>query len=58
MPMKVVYIVVNIEVISENRAGVKRTYVPDSLGSTLALLDNIQTKTDTWSFWPYGEVRS
>lgn len=33
-------------------------YVPDPLGSTVALLDNTQTKTDTWVYWPYGEVKT
>ena len=46
MAMKVVYTVVNGEVLSENRNSVKRDYVPDPLGSTVALLDNTQTKTD------------
>ena len=30
-------------------------YVPDPLGSTVALLDNTQAQTDTFSYWPYGE---
>jgi RHS repeat-associated protein len=46
------------EIVGENRAGVKRDYVPDPLGSTVALLDNAQTKTDTFIYWPYGEERS
>ena len=46
------------ELVSENRGGTKRDYVPDPLGSTIALLDNSQTKTDTFSYWPYGEVAS
>ncbi|MCW3097626.1 MAG: repeat-associated core domain protein [Chthonomonadaceae bacterium] len=35
-----------------------RDYVPDPLGSAVALLDNTQTQTDTFSYWPYGEVRA
>ncbi len=53
--MKVTYTVVNGEVLSENRSGVKRDYLPGPLGSTVALLDNTQTQTDTFSYWPYGE---
>jgi len=34
---------------------VRSLYVPDPLGSTVALLDNTQTKSDTFSYWPYGE---
>ena len=52
------YTVIDGEVLSESRGGVKRDYVPDPLGSTVALLDNTQTKTDTFSYWPYGEEAS
>lgn len=55
MAMKVRYTVVDGEVLSELRGGVKRDYVPDPLGSTVALLDSTQTITDTFSYWPYGE---
>lgn len=54
----VTYTVVNGELLSENRSGTKRDYVPDPLGSTVALLDSSQTKTDTWTYWPYGEVKT
>lgn len=54
----VTYTVVNEELLSENRAGTKRDYVPDPLGSTVALLDSTQAKTDTWTYWPYGEVKT
>jgi hypothetical protein len=37
---------------------VRSLYVPDSLGSTVALLDNTQTQTDTFSYWPYSEVNT
>lgn len=49
------YTVIDGEVVAEKRAGVRRQYVPDPLGSTVALLDNSQTKTDTFGYWPYGE---
>ncbi len=49
------YTTVNGEVIAEKRAGVRRFYVPDPLGSTRALLDSSQTQTDTFGYWPYGE---
>lgn len=52
------YTVIEGEVVSEIRGGVRKDYVPDPLGSTVALLDNTQTKTDTWEYWPYGEIRS
>ena len=40
------------------RLGVRKDYVPDPLGSTVALLDNTQAVTDSWEYWPYGETRS
>jgi RHS repeat-associated protein len=52
------YEVINGRVIAEKRSGVRRLYVPDPLGNTIALLDNTQAKTDTFSFWPYGEQQS
>jgi RHS repeat-associated protein len=49
------YTVVDGEVVAEKRGGVRRQYVPDPLGSTVALLENSQSKTDTFQYWPYGE---
>lgn len=47
------YTVVDGEVLSENRNGTKRDYVPDPLRSTVALLDSTQAQTDTFAYWPY-----
>ncbi len=58
MAMKVRYTVVNGEVLSENRGGVKRDYLPDTQGNTIGLTDNTQAITDTFSYYPYGEVAS
>ena len=59
MAMKARYTVVEGEVVAEKRNGTgRRQYVPDPLGSTAALLDNTQTQTDTFQYWPYGEVSS
>ena len=52
------YYTVNGEILSETRDGVERDYLPDSLGSTVALLDSSQNLTDTFSYWPYGEVQA
>jgi RHS repeat-associated protein len=46
------------EILGETRNGVERDYVPDPLGSVAALIDSSQAKTDTFSYWPYGEERS
>ena len=58
MAMKARYTVVDGEVIAEKRSGVRHQLVPDPLGSTIALLDNTQTQTDTFTYWPYGEEQS
>ena len=58
MPTTVPYTVANKQVIAEKRAGVRSLYSPDPLGSTIALLDSSQTKTDTWTYWPFGEVKT
>src|ERR1044072_225417 len=52
------YTTVNGEVIAEKRGVVRKFYVPDPLGSTVALLDNTQAQTDSFSYWPYGEART
>ena len=49
------YTVFDGEIVSESRAGVLHDYVSDPLGSTVALLDNMQTQTDQWTYFPYGE---
>lgn len=58
MPMTVCYTVVNGQVMSENRGGVERDYIPDALGNTIALMDNTGTKTDTFTYFPFGKVAS
>src|SRR5438477_8650243 len=58
MAMRVRYTVIDGEVVCEKRSGVERDYVPDPLGSTVALLDSTQTQTDTFTYWPYGEERT
>lgn len=56
MAMSVVYTNFCGMVVSETRSGVERDYVPDTLGSTAALVDNSESITDRWEYWPYGEV--
>ncbi len=58
MPMKALYTTIGGEIIAEKRDGVRRLLTPDPLGSTVALLDSNQTKTDSFAYWPYGEQRS
>ena len=52
------YTTVNGMVLAEKRNGVRRELVADPLGSTVALVDATQTVTDTFIYWPYGEVNS
>lgn len=48
MTMSVVY--------SNVFGGVVSTYVPDTLGSTVALVNSSGAMTDRWEYWPYDEV--
>jgi len=52
------YLVVGGEILSETRNGVKSDYIPDPLGSTSALINSSGTITDTFIYWPYGQVRT
>ena len=56
MAMAVVYTNFCGMLVHENRGGTERDYMPDPLGSSAALMNNAQTQTDTWEYWPYGEV--
>lgn len=58
MAMKVRYNVVDGEIVSENRNGVKSFYVPDALGSTTSITDDTGTVVDRIEYWPYGTVSS
>jgi RHS repeat-associated protein len=50
------YTVLDGEIVGEDRGGTERDYVPNPLGSTVALLNSSQAQTDTLSYWPHGEV--
>jgi len=56
--MSVNYLTVDGEIISETRSGVRADYIPDPLGSTAARTNSTQAITDTFSWWPFGELRS
>jgi hypothetical protein len=58
MAMSVTYTNFCGEIVSENRGGTISYYVPDTLGSTVALTDTSGAITDTWTYWPYGEIQS
>jgi hypothetical protein len=56
MAMSVRYTMVNGMVVYENRGGAERDYMPNTSGSAAALLDSGHNMTDTWTYWPYGDV--
>ena len=58
MAMSVVYGTAFGGIISENRGGVVSAYIPDQLGNTIGLMNSAGTLTDSWTYWPYGEVRT
>lgn len=58
MAAQVIYTNFGGQIVHEDRGGTERDYMPDTLGSTIALLDSDSNQTDTWEYWPYGEVES
>jgi len=56
--MSVAYTTINGQIVSENRNGVPSDYIPDALGSTIALLSDTHQITDSWTYWPNGQVRT
>ena len=58
MAMAVAYSGFCGELVHENRSGTKRAYVPDTLGSLAAMLDNTGSAVDELQYWPYGEIRN
>ena len=58
MSMKARYTNVDGQIIAERRSGTRSNYVPDSVGSTIALTDDVQNVSDIFSYWPFGEISS
>ena len=56
--MSVNYYTVNGMILAEDRGGVYSEFVPDTLGSCVAVKDASETITYTADYWPYGEVRT
>jgi RHS repeat-associated protein len=49
---------VNGEIVAETRNGVRHFHAHDAQGNTIALYEDSGTKTDTYTYWPYGAVRT
>ncbi|MEQ1824128.1 MAG: RHS repeat-associated core domain-containing protein [Fimbriimonadaceae bacterium] len=45
-------------VIATKRAGVRSYHQHDALGNTIALINDSGVVTDTYTYWPYGELRT
>ncbi len=43
--------------VAETRNGQRRYHCHDPLGNTIALVDDNGEVTDSYGYWPYGEVR-
>ena len=50
------YTTANGVVLQQNKNGARNDLMPDTLGSTAALLNNSQANVTTYEYWPYGEV--
>jgi hypothetical protein len=51
------YLTIDGEIVSEIRGGVVSDYVPDPLGSIRNVLNSSGAVTDSYDYWPYGELR-
>jgi len=58
MALTVKYLTVDGEILSETRSGTRSDYIPDPLGSTAGLISSTHTISDTFLWWPYGELRN
>jgi RHS repeat-associated protein len=58
MTMKARVTNANGGIVGVERNGAYRQHVHDALGSTIALVDASGAVTDTYTYWPYGTVRS
>ncbi|MEQ1822912.1 MAG: RHS repeat-associated core domain-containing protein [Fimbriimonadaceae bacterium] len=45
-------------IVGEKRNGSYRSHQHDALGNTIALINDAGVVTDTYTFWPYGELRT
>ncbi len=48
----------NGRIVAETRGGVRKYHQHDALGSTIPLINDAGTVTDTYTYWPYGEIRT
>jgi len=58
MAMNVTLTTILGQIVHEVRSGVESFYVPDPLGNTAALVNTSGAVTDSWTYWPYGEVQN
>src|ERR1019366_8850055 len=56
MAMSVTYTTIDGQIVYENRGGTESFYAPDTLGSTALLMNTSGGVTDTFTYWPYGEI--
>ncbi len=45
-------------IVGEKRGGVYHSHQHDALGNTIALINDSATLTNTYTYWPYGELRT
>lgn len=57
MTMKVRYTSISGQILAVCRGASRTEFVPDLVGSVIAMVDNTQSVSDTFSYWPYGEIR-
>ncbi len=58
MAMSFTVVTMNGRIVQETQNGITKNVLSDSLGNVIGLADSDGTITDTFSYWPYGELRS
>jgi RHS repeat-associated protein len=56
MALAVTYTNFNGRIVSETRNGVHSDYLRSTNANTIGLVNAAHVITDTWIYWPYGEV--
>lgn len=58
MAMSVVYTNFGGMLVGENRGGIERKYVSDTLGCLIGVLDTSGNEVYSAEYWPYGEIQT
>jgi RHS repeat-associated protein len=58
MPMKALVTNVGGRALAETRGGARRLMQHDAMGNVISLINDAGVVTDTYEYWPFGEIRT